>query len=291
MSGIVLLNKPKGLSSNQALQKVRRLFCQDKAGHTGTLDPMATGMLPICFGSATKVIEYLLDADKAYRATIKLGEATDTGDAEGVIITACAIPILNETLIESVLKHFRGPLSQVPPMYSALKHQGKPLYELARQGLEIERQARAITIYELTVVDFTTDTLTVDVKCSKGTYVRTLAEDIAKQLGTCGHLIALHRRYCAGFKDQPMVTLEQLTEMNLSERQKHVLPADAGLQHSPILAISEQQYRELLQGKTVQFEQPLQSGDYRLYYQDRLVALANIGQQAVKNRKFVDVFI
>lgn len=201
LNGIVVINKAKGVSSNKVLQQLKYLFNAQKAGHTGTLDPMATGVLPICFGRATKIAQYLLDADKEYIATIRLGIETDSGDTEGQIIAKNNnIPSLSHQLIEEVLTSFRGNISQIPPLYSAIKHNGQPLYKLAREGKSIEVKSRNINIYMLELLDFDEDTLKVRVKCSKGTYIRSLAIDIGKKLGCGGHLIALQRTQSGPFK-------------------------------------------------------------------------------------------
>ena len=210
LSGVFLLNKPLGLSSNSALQKVRRLFNAQKAGHTGALDPLATGLLPICLGEATKFSHYLLDSTKRYQTTVKLGQTTTTGDVEGEILLQREVPALTAERIEAVLQQFRGDIQQVPPMYSALKRDGRPLYELARQGIEIERQARPVSIYQLTLLDFTQDRLVLEVTCSKGTYIRVLGEDIGEALGCGGHLIHLHRTQTGHFELIPSYTLEYL---------------------------------------------------------------------------------
>ncbi len=198
VNGVLLLDKPEGLSSNTALQKARRLFRAEKAGHTGVLDPLATGLLPVCFGEATKFAQYLIDADKAYTATLKLGEASSTGDAEGEIVaTARADISLSE--FQTACQALTGDIRQVPPMFSALKHEGKPLYEYARKGIVIERKARDITIYSIDITEFDAPKAVIDVRCSKGTYIRTLSEDIAKHIGTFAHLTALRRTETAGF--------------------------------------------------------------------------------------------
>ena len=279
MNHIILLNKPTGMSSNQALQKVKRAFGAKKAGHTGTLDPMATGMLPICFGRATKLIEFMLDADKAYTATIQLGQATDTGDAEGDVIAEHAVPDLKYTDIEQALSGFRGDIEQVPPMYSALKQDGKRLYQLARQGKEVARPARPVTIYALGCEGFDSDVqqLTVFVRCSKGTYIRVLSEEIAKALGTLGHLVALHRNYCAGFESSAMHGLDAINET-------HMLPADAGLAHWPIWHIDAQQVLALQHGKPIVIEKA--DGWGRLYEGGQLIAVAEFTQGALVQRKF-----
>ena len=224
--GVLLLDKPLHLSSNTALQQARRLYRAEKAGHTGVLDPLATGVLPVCFGEATKFAQYLLDADKAYTATLKLGEASTTGDAEGDIIATGRSDIsLSE--FQAACTALTGNIRQVPPMFSALKHNGKPLYEYARQGITIERKPRDITIRQITVQDFAPPHATIAVQCSKGTYIRTLAEDIAKQLGTYAHLTALRRTATAGFDIAQTHTLDALAALSEAERDALLLPCDA----------------------------------------------------------------
>lgn len=219
LNGVVVINKAKGLSSNKVLQQLKYLFNAQKAGHTGTLDPMATGVLPICFGRATKIAQYLLDSDKEYIATVKLGIETDSGDAEGTIIAENDnIPVLSKELIEETLKKFRGEISQVPPMYSALKYNGQPLYKLAREGKTIEIKPRNIIIYELELLSFDKDIIKVKVKCSKGTYIRSLAIDIGKELGCGGHLIELQRTQSGPFDLKQAFELEQLKDLSLEEK-------------------------------------------------------------------------
>lgn len=215
IDGIVLLDKPLGVSSNAALQRVKRLFGARKAGHSGSLDPLASGMLPICMGKATKQAAALLGARKCYRFTIKLGVRMSTGDLEGEPVEQGAVPQLEPAQIEAVLKAFTGATTQIPPMYSALKHQGQRLYELARQGIEIEREARPIQIDSLILERWETPELTLQALCSKGTYVRVLAEDIARALGTCGHLIELRRLWVEPFQETQMVTLDRLESVPL----------------------------------------------------------------------------
>lgn len=237
--GIVLLDKPRGLSSNQALQKVRRIFDAQKAGHTGSLDPFATGMLPVCLGEATKTAAFMLDADKRYRATLRLGEATATGDPEGEVVHHLPVPSLEGTAIEAVLERFRGGIRQVPPMYSALKHAGKPLYEYARAGITLERPARLVTIHELRLLRWDRPELDFEVHCSKGTYVRTLAEDLATALGTCGHLVALRRLTVAGFEGRAMVTLDGLkATAEEGQLSRYLLAVDAGLAAWPVVVLA-----------------------------------------------------
>ena len=239
LSGVFLLNKPLGLSSNSALQKVRRLFNAQKAGHTGALDPLATGLLPICLGEATKFSHYLLDSTKRYQTTVKLGQTTTTGDVEGDVVLQREVPVLTAELIEQVLQRFRGEIQQVPPMYSALKRDGRPLYELARQGIEIERQARPVTIYQLKLVDFTHDSLVLEVTCSKGTYIRVLGEDIGEALGCGGHLTHLHRTQTGHFEIIPSYTIEYLETLTEAERDALLLSVYAPVEHFPRVQLPE----------------------------------------------------
>ncbi len=210
--GVLLLDKPVGLSSNDALQKARRLFRAEKAGHTGTLDPLASGLLPLCFGAATKFSQVSLDADKRYTATLQLGVITSTGDREGVVLERRPVA-LDASALDAVLARFRGPLSQRPPMHSALKHQGRALYEYARAGIEVERPARDVVIHALDLVSWDADRLVLDVRCSKGTYVRTLAEDIGAALGCGAHLAALRRTGSGALSLDGAVTLEALAAL------------------------------------------------------------------------------
>lgn len=231
ISGVFLLNKPLGISSNAALQKVRWLYRAQKAGHTGALDPLASGLLPICLGEATKFSHYLLDSVKRYQTTIQLGHSTTTGDVEGEVLLQQAVPALSQECIEQVLAQFQGDIMQVPPMYSALKKEGRPLYELARQGIEIEREARPVTIYAIELLSFTEQSMTLDVTCSKGTYIRVLGEDIAKALGTYGHLTYLHRIKTGHFDLIPSYSIEYLESLSEAERETLLLPAYAPVQH------------------------------------------------------------
>ncbi|NNH87485.1 tRNA pseudouridine(55) synthase TruB [Acinetobacter terrae] len=233
ISGVFLLNKPLGISSNGALQRVRGLYRAQKGGHTGALDPLASGLLPICLGEATKFSHYLLDSIKRYQTTIHLGHSTTTGDVEGELLLEQAVPALTEEKIQQVLASFTGEIQQVPPMYSALKKEGRPLYELARQGIEIEREARPITIEAIELLSFTENSLTLDITCSKGTYIRVLGEDIAKALGTFGHLTYLHRIKTGQFDLIPEYTIEYLESLTEQEREALLLPAYAPVDHFP----------------------------------------------------------
>ena len=232
VNGLLLLNKPTGLTSNRALQKVKRLLNARKAGHTGSLDPAATGMLPLCFGEATKVCAYLLDADKSYRVSAKLGEATDTGDADGAVIGEADVPDLSRSEWESILNGFMGESMQVPPMYSALKHNGKRLYELARKGETVERKARSIRIDAINLLELSGTRLVFTVRCSKGTYIRTLVEDIAAVAGTLAHTARLHRETVGHFRAEEMLDMaavEALAEQGTQVLAERLLPADVAL--------------------------------------------------------------
>ena len=237
------------------MQAVRILFDARKAGHTGNLDPFATGMLPVCLGEATKTAAFMLDADKTYRATARLGEATTTGDPEGELILQLPVPDLDARAVADLLSSLVGPISQVPPMFSALKHQGRPLYEYARQGIVIEREPRPVTIHELRLLHWQAPELQFEVRCSKGTYVRTLAEDIARALGSCAHLRELRRLSVAPFPAQDMVTLDALGEAAEAGRlQDFLLPVDAGLAHLPVVILDEAQARAFQRGNPVASE-------------------------------------
>lgn len=254
VDGIVLLNKPIGLSSNQALQRVRRLYQAAKAGHTGALDPLATGMLPLCLGEATKFSQYLLDANKRYLTCIQLGKRTTTGDREGEVLTEELIPTLIDESLEEILDGFRGEIEQIPPMYSALKHEGKPLYEYARQGIVIERKRRRVTISNLTLVSRTEDTLTLDIQCSKGTYIRTIGEDIGEALGCGAHLHSLHRISTAGYLPENMMTLEQfeaIAEQGYEALDSHLISMDTAVEHFTRVNLPEADTLDMLFGRTI----------------------------------------
>ena len=253
--GIVLLDKPEGMTSNQACQQIKGLFRARKVGHTGSLDPFATGLLPVCMGEATKVSGYLLDADKRYQARLKLGQATQTGDTEGEVVNEAEVPELEENQIRTVLEGFLGAQKQVPPMYSALKHKGKPLYEYARAGEEVERPARPVTIHSLELDEWTESEISFSVHCSKGTYVRTLAEDIAKKLGTVGHLVALRRTAAGPFDVADTHTIEALDELKASGKSLSLclLPLEDGLPDWPQAAISGEAMQKFQYGNPVPY--------------------------------------
>lgn len=237
--GMVLLDKPAGLSSNQSLQRARRIFDAAKAGHTGNLDPFATGMLPLCFGEATKTAAYMLEAEKEYLATAQLGSSTTTGDIEGETERELPVAAMHRHEVETVLAGFEGEIEQVPPMYSALKHEGRPLYRLAREGKVVERKPRRVQIHEIRLTGWSDNRLEFRVRCSKGTYVRTLAEDIARGLGTCAHLVALRRLSVWPFHEEDMVTLPRLERSaELGRLDHYLLPVDAGLANWPRVTLS-----------------------------------------------------
>ncbi|KAE9527448.1 tRNA pseudouridine(55) synthase TruB [Testudinibacter aquarius] len=269
IDGIVLLDKPQGLSSNDLLQKVKRLYQANKAGHTGALDPLATGMLPICLGEATKFSQFLLDADKRYRVTAKLGERTDTSDAEGQVVAVREVKCGLEQIL-AALPHFRGELQQVPTMFSALKHQGKPLYEYARAGITVEREARLITIFELEFIDYQEPFLTLEVHCSKGTYIRTLIDDLGEFLGCGAHVTVLHRSAVANYPTQSMVTLQTLQQLAeqqaLSSLDQHLLAADTAVANLAKIDLNPEQTRAISFGQRLRFDNPQQlQGQVRLY--------------------------
>lgn len=213
VNGVLLLDKPAGASSNQALQRVKHIYGAAKAGHTGSLDPLATGMLPLCFGETTKFSQFMLEADKNYQVTAKLGMRTASGDSESEVLQTRPINDITQGKIEQALGAFRGEIEQVPSMYSALKHQGQPLYKLARQGLEVERKARKLTIYKLELLSFIDDDIQLEVHCSKGTYVRSLVDDLGELLGCGAHVTALRRTSVSGLDESRMHTLQELEEI------------------------------------------------------------------------------
>jgi tRNA pseudouridine55 synthase len=248
-NGILLLDKPQGLTSNGALQRVRKAFGAKSAGHVGTLDPMATGMLPICLDEATKVIAEIESGAKAYQFTLRLGARTNTGDSEGDVVETLPVPALDAAVIEAALAQFRGVQQQVPPMYSALKRDGRPLYELARKGIEVERQARTIEIHRLALVEQATDHLQLECDCGKGTYIRVLGEDLARALGTVGHLSALRRTWVQPFRGMPMWSLEAAL---VSAREgQGLMPPDQALAGLPESWLTEEQCRALRHGQAV----------------------------------------
>ncbi|MBS4052147.1 MAG: tRNA pseudouridine(55) synthase TruB [Methylomonas sp.] len=273
--GIVLLDKRLGVSSNKALQEVRRLLNANKAGHTGSLDPLATGLLPLCFGEATKVSALMLDDDKRYRVTLRLGLMTDTGDSEGAIVKEMPIPAFSEADLLSCLQRFTGTIDQVPPMYSALKHQGKKLYELAREGKTVERQPRRITIYALHLLDFDSEHVTLDVECSKGTYIRSLAEDFGHAMGSCATVTALRRTAAGMFRLENAHTLEQLEAMSESERMQCLIAVDAPLRQLPAVKLSTEQAANINHGQQIRIDGHA-PGVVRMYSEQTFLGLGEI---------------
>ncbi len=269
VNGILLLDKPLGISSNNALQQVKRLFNASKAGHTGNLDPLATGMLPICLGEATKLSYYLLDADKVYIGTCKLGVRTSSADAEGEVIETRPVGVIGEARVREVLESFHGEITQIPPMHSALKHQGQPLYKLAHQGIEVERKPRQVQIHELTLQRFEGDELEIRVHCSKGTYIRTLAEDIGAALGCGAHLSALRRTDVGPFREVGMVTLEQLRTLADAEGSAaldgFLLPMETALDGWPEVVLTDTTLYYVRQGQAVVVPQAPTHGWVRLF--------------------------
>jgi len=279
VNGILLLDKPLGLSSNSALQRVRHLFGAAKGGHTGSLDPLATGVLPVCLGEATKFTQFLLDADKRYRATFRFGIATASGDADGEILSEDGAPQLTEKQLEQVLPEFRGDITQIPSMFSALKHQGQPLYKLAREGVEIEREARPVTIFSLDIMAFRAGEfpeVDVDIHCSKGTYVRTLAEDIGQRLGCGAYVSKLHRSAAGPFDESQTVSLSALQSLRESQSAEALdellLPMDAGIAHLAAVELSEDTAHYFRQGQSVMAPQVYQlseEGDIVRVFENR----------------------
>ncbi len=280
--GILLLDKRLGVSSNKALQEVRRLFNANKAGHTGSLDPLATGLLPLCFGEATKVSALMLDDNKRYQVVVQLGVMTDTGDAEGEVIKTAEVPDISNNELMHCLQQFTGEIDQVPPMYSALKHNGKKLYELAREGVSIERKARRINIFDLKLLESSlsgvekTNQLILEVFCSKGTYIRSLAEDIGDALGSCGTVLALRRLEAGIFNIVQAKTIEQFTAMTAQELQNSLIAIDKPLLAYPSVQLSEQQTVAIKYGQSVQLDAGLIEGSVRLYNDDVFLGLGEM---------------
>lgn len=250
VDGVLLLNKPVGLTSNAALQKAKWLLSAKKAGHTGTLDPFADGLLPLCFGEATKFSAYLLDADKRYRAVLQLGATTTTGDPEGEVLSTRDVAV-NCAEINAVLPRFMGEIEQIPPMHSALKHQGRPLYEYARAGIEIERPPRKVTIRSLAMAECVPPRVILDVQCSAGTYIRTLAQDIGAALGCGAHLTALTRLGSGGFKLEQAHSLAELEALDPPRRHALLLPADCLVAHLPAVLLDDSEAEALRQGRSI----------------------------------------
>lgn len=275
INGVLLLDKPYGISSNGALQHAKRLYQAAKAGHTGNLDPIATGMLPICFGEATKFSQFLLDANKTYRAVFKLGQTTTTGDSEGEVTSNSPVDVSRER-VELALRQFVGTIFQVPPMYSALKFQGKALYTYARAGIEIERAARQVTIYSLTLDAFAGDELTVTVECSKGTYIRVLAEDMGRVLGCGAYMLALRRTRIGDFEIGQAATLEFLEALSPEDRDAQLLPPECLLSKFPEVMLDRDSAHYFRQGQSIWLPKQAHGGVVVVYDENR--CLVGIGE-------------
>ena len=284
--GVFLLDKPQGMSSNDIMQKVKRIFQANKAGHTGALDPLATGMLPICLGEATKFSQFLLDADKRYLVTAKLGERTDTSDAEGQIVETRDVNVKTPEIL-TALEQFRGDILQVPTMFSALKYNGKPLYEYARQGITVEREARPITIFGLNFIEYNAPYLTLEVHCSKGTYIRTLVDDLGEALGCGAHVTMLRRTAVADYPTEKMLdwhALQSLAEpQDLSLLDALLLPMDTAVAKLPALTLNESQTQGIGFGQRVKFDNPNSlQGQVRLFsHENRFLGVAVIDENNV----------
>ncbi|MGA9854982.1 MAG: tRNA pseudouridine(55) synthase TruB [Gammaproteobacteria bacterium] len=272
--GVLLLDKPIGMTSNQALQAAKRLFQARKAGHTGSLDPLASGLLPLCFGEATKISAYLLDADKAYTVQCKLGIRTTTADAEGEVLETCMLPTLTRMRIEQVFEQFCGVIAQIPPMYSALKHQGQRLYDLAREGIEVPRKPRSVTIHALELTAYSKDSLEFKVRCSKGTYVRTLVEDLAHAFGSYGYVTALRRTMLGPYTD--MHRLEELQQADNEALDSLLLPLDGALAHWPQVNLGDDAVWYFLKGQAVMVPGAPTAGWLRVYGSGRFLGLAEV---------------
>ncbi len=292
--GVFLLDKDQGVSSNGIMQRVKRLFNANKAGHTGALDPLATGMLPVCLGEATKFSQYLLDADKRYVVTAKLGERTDTSDADGTLVQTRAVNV-DLAQIETALQKFRGDILQVPTMFSALKYQGKPLYEYARQGISVEREARPITVFELKFIDYQAPYLTLEVHCSKGTYVRTIVDDLGETLGCGAHVTMLRRLAVADFPAEKMMKLADLEALaneaqgDFSLLDNLLLPMDISVARLPRLNLTAKQAEDVGFGRRVKFEneENLQ-GQVRIFApEERFLGIAEIDGHLIRPKKLV----
>ncbi|SAL20616.1 tRNA pseudouridine(55) synthase TruB [Caballeronia humi] len=292
LDGVLLLDKPLGLSSNDALIRAKRLYLAKKAGHTGTLDPLATGLLPLCFGEATKFSQDLLEADKTYEATMRLGIRTTTGDAEGEAIDTREVTC-DEAQVLAAMANFRGEITQVPPMYSALKRDGKPLYEYARAGQTVERDGRQVTIHALDLIACALPLVTFRVTCSKGTYVRTLAEDIGEALGCGAHLVALRRTGVGALTLAHAVTLDALSDAPEAERDGWIQPVDALLSTFPAVHLDADATRRFLHGQRLKLAevsaQPLDDGRVRVYAEDgaKLLGVAKAGEGVLAPERLV----
>ena len=282
IDGVFLLDKPLGFSSNQALKKIQWLFNAKKAGHTGTLDPMATGLLPICLGEATKFSHRLLNAHKSYIATIQLGITTSTGDQEGEVISEKEV-VLNEAQLKDTLKKFIGDTTQIPPMYSALKFEGKPLYEYAREGIEIERKSRQIKIFDIKLINIEKSIITIEVLCSKGTYIRTLAEDIGQTMGCGAYLKALERTQTGNFQLSEALSIEALEAMPMASREKALMPIDVLLEELSSIKLNMAELDAIKKGQSIDF---MSKNDKEVRLYSPSGQFVGVGQPDLKGRLF-----
>jgi len=280
IDGIVILDKAIGISSNRALQEVKRIYDAQKAGHTGSLDPLATGVLPLCLGEATKVSQFLLDSDKKYRTRLKLGVRTDSGDCEGNVLESCVDFEILRSQIEEALTAFRGEIDQVPPMYSALKVNGVPLYKMARKGQTIEREARRVTIYSIELTAFEGDELELEIACSKGTYIRTIADDLGQALGCGAHIIALRRTQAGAFTEADCVTTQTLKEEfesgGLSVIDEHLIPMDKAIEDLPEVVLPSITASFIKNGQPVLVRHLPEEGLVRLYEEEQFIGIGCI---------------
>lgn len=274
VDGVLLLDKSVGLTSNAALQRAKRLYAAQKAGHTGTLDPLATGLLPIAFGEATKLAHTLLDAPKRYEAVVRFGEATDTGDAEGAVVRTAPVPE-HRSAIDAALPRFAGTILQTPPRHAALKHQGRAYYDWARSGVEIPRPAREVTLHALSILDWTPPDLTIEVSCSKGTYIRVLADDLGQASGSCAHLAALRRTATGGFGIGDAVTLDALEAMSPRDRMARLLPPDALIRSLPRVDVAGVDAKRFAHGGAVQASGAV-DGRAAVFADSRLLGLGDV---------------
>ena len=283
ISGIVVLNKAAGLSSNSALQEVKKLYEANKAGHAGSLDPLATGVLPVCLGEATKVSQFLLDSDKRYRTRIKLGIRTDSGDSEGTVIEQHEKVSVSRKVVEHALTKFKGEVEQLPPMHSALKIKGVPLYKFARKGITIERKTRLISVYKIELVNFGNGELELDIACSKGTYIRTIADDLGQDLGCGAHIIKLHRTQAGVFEEADCISSKELAlekaSMGLDKIDQHLIPMDQAILDLPEVKLPSSTASYVKNGQSVLVRHVPEEGLVRMYDEEQFIGIGSIDDE------------